>query len=298
MRSEPLVTIGLCVYNGERYVRQSIESLLGQTFQDFRFIISDNASTDGTPAICQEYAAKDARIFYTRNELNIGAPSNYNKVAKLTTTKYLKWSTADDYWDSNFLQRAVTIMENDPEIALCYPRCTFVDQDGLNPKPYQDFLHLMGDDAGARYIHVLEKHQRLHQLLGLKRTAALRKTHLLGTFYGSDLNLTAELSLYGKFYELPEPMFFRRFHPQSGAYNQASAEHQARYYHGRDTDKPFVEWRKQLWQFRSALKAPLPLGSKIDVCRQLIQHSIWNREALFADLFAGIQGKRLHRGGG
>jgi glycosyltransferase involved in cell wall biosynthesis len=297
MSAEPLVTIGLPVYNGERFIRQSLDSLLGQTFRDFRLIVSDNASTDSTAAICQEYAARDPRVVYTRNDHNIGNPRNFNKIANLTTTKYLKWSTADDYWDIHFLEKAVAVMEKDPSIALCYPGAILIDEEGKNPRPYKDFLHLMGEDSGKRYIDVLEKHQLLHQHLGLIRTSALKQTHLLGVFAGSDLNLIAELALYGKFHELPEPMFYRRFHATSGSFNRASAEHQARFYHGRGTDTPFVHWRKQLWQFRSVLTAPLSLASKLRVCGRLVRHSVWNREILVADLIAGVRGQRLHRGG-
>lgn len=298
MSIEPLVTIGLPVYNGEKFIRQSLDSLLAQTFQNTRLIISDNASTDRTADICKEYAARDSRIVYTRNEHNIGNPRNFNRIANLTTTKYLKWSTADDYWDVNFLQRALDIMEHDDNIALCYPGCVLVDQHGANPKPYKDHLHLMGDNAGQRYLDVLEKHEMLHQHLGLIRTAALKQTHLLGTFYGSDLNLISELALYGKFFEIPEPMFFRRFHETSGSFNRASADHQSRYYHGKGTDKPWVVWRKQLWQFRSPLTSSIPVTDKLRVCGRLVRHAIWNREALIADLMSGLRGKRLHRGGG
>src|SRR5262245_40416583 len=124
MLQAPLITIGLPCYNSERFIRQSIDSLLAQTYRDFVLLISDNASTDGTAAICQGYAAQDSRVKYTRNETNIGNPRNFNRIASLTATRYLKWSTADDFWAPTFLERALEIMERDPSIALCYPQAT------------------------------------------------------------------------------------------------------------------------------------------------------------------------------
>ncbi|MGH7626187.1 MAG: glycosyltransferase family 2 protein, partial [Gemmatimonadaceae bacterium] len=104
MTSSPLVTIGLPVYNSERFLEQSLQSLLAQTWSDFVLIISDNASTDGTAELCTRYAQADARIRYYRNETNIGNPRNFNRVFALTATPYLKWSTSDDYWAPTFLE--------------------------------------------------------------------------------------------------------------------------------------------------------------------------------------------------
>ena len=91
MPDKPLVTIGLPVYNSEKYLRQSLESLLAQTYSNLVLIISDNASTDGTADICASYAQVDSRIKYYRNAENIGLPRNFNQIARLTETKYLKW---------------------------------------------------------------------------------------------------------------------------------------------------------------------------------------------------------------
>ena len=74
------VSLGLPVYNGERFVGQAIQSVLDQTFTDFELIISDNASTDSTPDICEDFARKDPRIRYIPQEINIGAKANFNRV--------------------------------------------------------------------------------------------------------------------------------------------------------------------------------------------------------------------------
>ena len=90
MADSPLVTIGLPVYNSERYLEESLKSLLAQTYSEFVLIISDNASTDGTPAICQKYADADPRVKYYRNDSNIGNPGNFNRIFELCKTRYLK----------------------------------------------------------------------------------------------------------------------------------------------------------------------------------------------------------------
>ena len=72
MSALPRLSIGLPVYNGENYLAESLEALLGQTYEDFELIISDNASTDGTADICQRYGKQDSRIRYIRQPRNIG----------------------------------------------------------------------------------------------------------------------------------------------------------------------------------------------------------------------------------
>ena len=111
MPTSPLITVGMPVYNSPRYLKQSLDSLLAQTYSDFVLVISDNASTDATAKICLDYAAADARIKYFRNATNIGNPRNFNRVFELTTTPYLKWSTADDFWEPSFLELALEVME-------------------------------------------------------------------------------------------------------------------------------------------------------------------------------------------
>ena len=83
--SNPRVSIGLPVYNGENYVTEAIGSLLAQTFTDFELIISDNGSTDSTPEICRDFAKRDSRVRYFRHEVNQGAAWNFNRTLELAT---------------------------------------------------------------------------------------------------------------------------------------------------------------------------------------------------------------------
>ena len=91
------------VYNGELFIREALNSLLNQTFTDFELVISDNASTDGTEMICQEYADKDKRIRYVRQVQNRGATANFQFVLDAAVGKYFMWAAADDLQSSNFL---------------------------------------------------------------------------------------------------------------------------------------------------------------------------------------------------
>ena len=114
----PRVTIGLPVYNGQNYLVETLESLLAQTYTDFELVISDNASTDRTEAICRQYAAGDARIRYYRNDENIGASANYNRAFELGRGEYFKWAAHDDLLAPTYLERCVEVLDANPDVVL------------------------------------------------------------------------------------------------------------------------------------------------------------------------------------
>ena len=292
MTESLLVTIGLPVYNSERYLERSLDSLLAQTYSAFVLIISDNASTDRTALICKKYADADSRVKYFRNESNIGNPRNFNRVAELTTTRYLKWSTADDFWDPNFLMCAVRVMELDPTLALCYPQAVLVDAEGGNPQDYDDALHLVQDDPADRFLTLIKSIKLAHQHLGLIRVSHLRKTHLLGSHIASDINLLAELTLYGKFFELPQRLFFRRLHKDSGSWKRGDADHEARRYHAaRARQRGFNKWRRYAGFFSAVSRSPLALKSKLRICRYLLRRMVWDRHDLVTELTHCLLGR-------
>lgn len=99
----PKVSIGMPVYNGEKFIRKALDSLLTQTFTDFELIISDNASTDATAEICKEYAAKDARIRYVHHSINRGSVWNFNFVLKEACEEFFMWAAADDQWGNEWI---------------------------------------------------------------------------------------------------------------------------------------------------------------------------------------------------
>src|SRR6202011_3838576 len=126
----PTVSIGLPVYNGERYLRETLDSILAQTYHDFEVIISDNGSTDATEQICREYTARDSRIRYHRSAVNRGAAWNYNNVTALSNGKYIKHAAADDLLMPTYLERCVATLEHDQSMTVCHSRSKFIDEDG------------------------------------------------------------------------------------------------------------------------------------------------------------------------
>lgn len=170
----PKVSIGLPVYNGERYLRQAIESLLQQDFTDFELLISDNASTDRTWEICQEYASRDSRIRLYRHARNVGAISNFEFVFNNTTGEYFLWHAHDDLRSKNTLTECVDFLENHPDYVLCYTTTTVVDNEGK--EIFSLFSDFSWDDADrvTRLENCLDSYGQCHAIYGLIRRTALK----------------------------------------------------------------------------------------------------------------------------
>jgi glycosyltransferase involved in cell wall biosynthesis len=113
---ESIVCIGLPVYNGGKFLKNTLDSLLSQTLTNFDLIISDNASTDETQNICQEYAKNDKRIQYYRQPKNIGVISNHKFVLAKSKQKYFQWVAADDLWHNTFLEKNIKVLENNEKL--------------------------------------------------------------------------------------------------------------------------------------------------------------------------------------
>ncbi len=128
--SDQLVSIGLPVFNGERYLEQATLSLLRQTHANLEIIISDNASTDRTWEICQELANRDSRVRVSRNSTNLGGSENFRRVLECARGPFFMWAACDDWWREDFVASMLSehAVRDDVVVTMCATRC--VDEDG------------------------------------------------------------------------------------------------------------------------------------------------------------------------
>ena len=227
--SGPKVSIGLPVYNGERFLALALDSLLAQTFGDFELVIADNASADRTEEICRSYAEVDARVQYVRNRKNYGAIWNFNSVFRLTRGAYFKWAAYDDVCEPGFLARCVEALDDDPGVVLACPRVDGIDEEG-RPAPLvsrqghglelRTGMNLGVDpdvspassDPVSRWRFMMRYLWWTPHLYGLIRADALGRTKLHPVHYNGDHMLLAELALLGRFVEIPEELLHLRLH--------------------------------------------------------------------------------------
>jgi glycosyltransferase involved in cell wall biosynthesis len=211
MNATPLLSIGLFVYNGERFLEETLDSILSQTFTDFELIISDNASTDRTAEISQGYARRDTRISYYRNEKNMGAGWNLRRVYELAIGKYFKWAAADDLLEPEFLARCIEVLERDAGCVVAYANTKEINESGKFIKNYVTPMKADMNDPVARFREMLTGHM-CYQIFGVMRMSALRQLPPQGSYVNSDGVLLAQMSLLGRFYEVPEHLFISRRH--------------------------------------------------------------------------------------
>ena len=207
------VSLSLPVCNGERFIGAAVRSLLAQSFEDFELIITDNASSDATEQICREFATRDARLRYVRNERNIGAAANFNLGFKLASGEFFKWCAHDDFISGDFIEECVRALDENDADVLAYGRQQGVDQEGsLIPWLSCDAPDLHGCTPPHRFRMVYKVQGFDAAMFGLIRRAALAQSSLHQSYYGSDIALLAELALLGSFRRVPNVTFYNREH--------------------------------------------------------------------------------------
>lgn len=211
----PKVSIGLPVYNGEKYLRAALDCILRQDYVDFEVVICDNASSDGTEAICRDYAARDSRIRYTRNEQNIGASGNYKRVFELSRGEFFKWASHDDEFDPSLVRRCVETFAKSPAtVVLVYSGAEIIDEAGVVTDVSADTVDQNAATPHHRLASLIMSRQYANLLWGMIRVDALRKTRLMGVFEADHI-LLAELAMLGNFVEMPELLYRQRRHAGS-----------------------------------------------------------------------------------
>ena len=281
MNSSPLVSVGLFVYNGERFIEEALLSILNQTLTDFELIISDNASTDRTGEIVQAYAKRDDRIRYYRNEKNIGAGWNARRVYELATGKYFRWATADDLLEPDLLRRCVEILENSPDCVVAHTRTKEVDEQGNFIKNYVQPMRTDYDDPVARFREMLlTGGDMCYQIYGVMRMSALRQIPPQGIYVNADGVLLVRMSLLGRFYEVPEYLFINRKHSGQSMATLPVRLQQPRRFRltswccsslpppewwdpSKSRAVTFPEFRLLLEHFLTIFRAPLSAGQKL-----------------------------------
>jgi len=282
---KPMVSIGMPVFNGEKFLEKSLQSLLAQTYTDFELIISDNASTDKTEEICNDFESKDRRIKYYRNLTNIGLSANFNKVFRISRGEFFKWNNSDDLSGPNYLNLCVETMACRTDVVLINSWSKFIDAEGKNINGIDYGWQLMSDSPSERMLKVIDNIDHwVNSLYGLIRTNALVKTRLLGPYPGADYRLLAELSMIGKFFVIPNVLFWRRLH--SGATSNKVKNEQwikSYYYAGRKIYYP-RNWCILIDFLLIVLLCNLKISKKINLAIRIIRWARWNIYAIRKEL--------------
>ena len=219
--SMPLVSIGLPVYNGERFIQRALDDLLAQEYSNLELIISDNASTDRTGAICLACQAKDSRVRYTRNDTNIGMMSNFKRTLDLAKGEYFMFAAYDDRWNAEFIVSLLSDLRSHPESEVVMSALDVVDEKGRLIKPVRlDQGDKSPNELGyfsmlLRLMTIWGRSTKSHHyyFYGLFRRKFLAETfcYYVDTAFG-DRMFVALLALLSPFRYIPRVLFYKTRH--------------------------------------------------------------------------------------
>ena len=126
----PLVSIGIPTYNGAKYLRESVDSVLAQTFKDFQLLLIDDLSNDNTWLIAEEYARKDPRVSAVRNDRRLGLVANFNRCIELTKGRYVCVWHQDDVMMPQNIEKKIALLEANPQVGFVHSNVLMVDEQG------------------------------------------------------------------------------------------------------------------------------------------------------------------------
>jgi glycosyltransferase involved in cell wall biosynthesis len=281
----PLVSIGVPVFNGERFLPAALDSLLGQSLPAFELIISDNASTDATGAICEDYVRRDRRVRYIRQPTNIGAPRNWNVLVHESRGTFFKWASANDYCAPTMLERCVKVLQEDPTTVLCYGLTQLMDGDE-QPIPAHHSDHAFRhEQPSKRFEQVCTQLLLNNAQSGVFRLDVLRLTRLDRPYPGGDMVLMAELALYGRFQLIPEFLLFRRQSRQTFTAMLTPLERQRIYDPNARRPMRLIHVRRHVDRLISISRSPLSVSEKLRAIRFALRlakgdRATWGRELL------------------
>jgi glycosyltransferase involved in cell wall biosynthesis len=213
MSAAPRLSIGLPVYNGGRYLAKSLNALLGQSYEDFELIVSDNASTDDTSEICRDYESRDARIKYCRQPRNIGSSPNHNFVVEAARGELFKWASYDDLYARELLERCVDALDEHPDAVLAHSWTANIDEANAVFAATEYPLATDAATAPERFRSVIFGSGG-DDIYAVIRMSTLRSVLPQDSYHHAENPLVAALSLYGPFLQVPDWLYFRRDHPQ------------------------------------------------------------------------------------
>ncbi len=277
--NEPLVTIGIPVYNGMPYLSEAVESTLRQSYSALEIIISDNGSDDGTEQYCRELRERDARVRYYRSDVNRGAGSNFNQVLLRARGAYFKWLASDDTIEPDFVSESLLALASCPGSTLAVPDARFVDLAGNVLGDTDDFvdagiLSLLGVKSPVRSFGAMTRlvladgRAAMPIVFALGTTEAFKCAGRIGAYYAADCVMASSFALSGRLVPARSARtYFRRHHGSSSSGSRSDeATTQQAFYDPRVKNRmiAFVNYRRRYFEFvRAPLRAQMSQRTRI-----------------------------------
>jgi glycosyltransferase involved in cell wall biosynthesis len=206
----PLVSIGIPVYNEQRFLEKGLISLLAQDYPNVEILITDNGSTDASQSIIEKYRQKHPNIHVHRFAENKGAVASFNDCCRRAQGKYFMWAGAHDLWEPSYISRCVEVLEADESVVGVQSLADLIDIDDSTLGMYDDEIQTRGMPMFKRYAHVLWFLASCNLIHGVWRRKELHETALFQGTWAPDNLIIAHMSLKGSIAVVPQNLFHRR----------------------------------------------------------------------------------------
>jgi glycosyltransferase involved in cell wall biosynthesis len=258
----PKVTVGIPVYNGERFIAEALHSVQNQDFGDIEILVADNASTDGTEDITQAACLADSRIKYLRSDRNRGGAWNMNRLYQQASAPLFKWAFYDDVLDPRLLTKCVDALDSaGPSAVIAHTRVRLIDESGNTVGERADDDLRLEQPEPHRRLYELFSRMAEQALFGVIRTDALKRTRGVQPTVSDGFVLLNELCLQGRFVPVPERLLAIREHPGQHGGDRAS---EVRWFREATGGRPvFPYTRVNAHLYTSVWRSTLPVGEKL-----------------------------------
>lgn len=215
----PKISIGLPVFNGERYLFKALNALRSQTYTNIEIVILDNNSNDLTEKICTDLKLIDERIKYFKNTTNIGPFPNINKVLTLATGKYYMWASYDDLWDKDYVEIMFKLLEKNSNAILAFSLETRIGEFDENIKTFSNLSSKFNNDDSKfyrvfKFITQNNQESLASIFYGLYNREIISKiggfTDFQNDYWGRDLHFLLKVLLKGSFTQVNKSLFYKR----------------------------------------------------------------------------------------
>lgn len=288
---KPLVTIGVPVYNGAKFIRDALDSACTQSYENLEIIVSDNASTDGTWEIVQDYARRDARFRCYRNPENIGIFANFQRPIDLADGKYFMWLAHDDLCAPTLIEKMVKEMEANSELVLCASDIKVIDNEGnfLYEQKLSEIYLDRKWQAARREFFKYPQTTSFMAIYGLYRTSVLKllgsiKPLWRGRTLGGEAIYIAQFATAGRVQAVPESLKIARLNKGSVSQREVSGE-------------GIIEYMVRSLKVRAfltavAARAKLPLKEKLELIGAVM---LYNAKSVSYTFPRNVLGTLKHR---
>lgn len=261
----PSVGIGLPVYNNVKFISNTLDSLLNQTYPNIFIYLSDDCSTDGTNAICELYAQKDKRIIYSQTEKNTGGIDNHLKVLKVATTDYFMFARGHEIFSPTLIEDGVKVLEKEKNVILAFATPKWIDEENnIMANKHFSYYDTKGMDVVIRCAFALWG--RPEYFYGLMRKNEIRKIKLFNGFLATDALTMLELALLGGFAHTCTSSRYRRYHYVNETYKKANQRYKKTYsQHINFFDILFPYARTVINMFKAIKKSKIKFSDKIKI---------------------------------